>query len=116
MRQRYSAEQWLAWIEQQAASGVTIADFCDSIGVAENTFYVWRRKLHSETVASASSEGGLSCSFVEIAVADADARSAVLIEIELPCGALVRVPAADSLIRQVPGVLLESGAAYAGGS
>ena len=116
MRQRYSAEQWLAWIEQQAASGVTIADFCDSIGVAENTFYVWRRKLRSETVASAISEAGLSCSFVEIAVADADARSAGLIEIELPCGALVRVPAADSLIRQVLGVLLESGAAYAGGS
>ncbi len=71
MRQRYSAEQWSVWIEQQAESGVTIADFCDSIGVSENTFYVWRRKLCSETVASASSEAGLSCSFVEIAVADA---------------------------------------------
>jgi hypothetical protein len=113
-RQRYSAEQWSEWIEQQAESGETIADFCDSIGVAENTFYVWRRKLRSQVVATSCLEGGLTGGLVEFAVADAPSPGSI--EIDLPCGALVRVSSDESLIRQVLGVLLEAGAPDAGGS
>jgi len=37
---RHSAEQWSAWIDEQRDSGQTIAAFCGSIGVSENSFYV----------------------------------------------------------------------------
>ena len=32
--QRYSREQWAEWIEEQKSSGLTIAEFCQSIGVS----------------------------------------------------------------------------------
>ena len=47
MGRGYPAEQWAEWVAEQAASGPTVAAFCDSIGVSENSFYVWRRKLRA---------------------------------------------------------------------
>jgi transposase-like protein len=43
----YGAEQWLDWTAEQAGSGLTIAAFCDSIEVSENSVYAWRRKLRA---------------------------------------------------------------------
>ncbi|MBT5320162.1 MAG: transposase, partial [Chloroflexi bacterium] len=114
MRQRYSAEQWADWIAEQSESGVTISDFCDSVGVSENSFYVWRRKLRSASTGGVCSEAGLSAGFIELAVTES--RSAGRVEIELPCGALVRVPGEESLIRSVLVVLLDAGVELAGGS
>lgn len=95
----YSVEQRAAWIEDQRDSGLTIATFCGSIGVTENSFYVWRRKLRSDRVA-ASRSGKLSAeSFVPLSIVERG-ETRHRIEVELPCGAVVRVPGDEQLIRQ----------------
>lgn len=109
-RAKHSAEQWSAWINQQRGSGLTIAAFCGSIGVTENSFYVWRRKLKSDRAVSSRS-GKLSAeSFVPLSIVEPSGTS-YGIEVELPCGAVVRVPGNEQLIRQTLGLLLEFGAA-----
>lgn len=110
MGRGYSAEQWAEWISEQAGSGLTIAAFCDSIGVSENSFYVWRRKLRAR---QDELERGAPARLVELTVVEADPGShgaSGEVEIDLPCGALVRVPGDVGLLGQVLGVLLEAGA------
>lgn len=111
MGRGYPAEQWADWIAEQARSGLTISAFCDSIGVSENSFYVRRRKLRARegelTTASAAR-------LVELKVVDAVAGQRVAsdsVEIDLPCGAVMRVPGNERLLEAVLGVLLEAGAA-----
>ena len=45
MSRGYSVEQWLAWIDEQRGSGLSVAAFCEWIGVSQNAFYVRRRQL-----------------------------------------------------------------------
>ena len=42
-RSRYSDEQ-IAYALRQAESGTAVADVCRQLGVAEATFYVWKKK------------------------------------------------------------------------
>ena len=41
-------QSWRARIEQQSASGLTVAAFCRQRGIAGNSFYAWRRRLADE--------------------------------------------------------------------
>ena len=107
----YGAEQWADWIAEQACSGLTIAAFCDSIGVSENSFYVWRRKLRAREDEFTT---GTAAGLVELTVVRAGPGSrgvSGVVEIDLPCGAVVRVPGDAGLLGQVLGVLLQAGAA-----
>lgn len=113
-RRRHSAEQWAVWIDEQRESGQTIAAFCDLIGVSENSFYVWRRKLRAEGRVTSGrvtslSKASPSESFVSLSIVESGGTGH-RIEIELPCGAVVRVPGDEPLIRQTLEVLLEFGA------
>ncbi len=49
MSRTYSARQWAEWIEQQKKSGLSVAAFCERIGVSQNAFYWRRRKLAEQT-------------------------------------------------------------------
>lgn len=109
-RRRYSAEQWSAWIDEQRDSGLTIAAFCGVIGVSENSFYVWRRKLRSGRSATSLSKASPSQSFIPLSIVESGGAGD-RIEVELPCGAVVRVPGDEPLIRQTLEVLLEFGLA-----
>jgi len=109
-RERHSAEQWAAWIDEQRDSGQTIAAFCGSIGVSENSFYVWRRKIRGRRDVASLSNASPSESFVPLSIVESDG-SGDRIEIGLPCGAVVRVPGNEPLIRQTLEVLLEFGSA-----
>jgi len=42
-RSRFSDEQ-IAYALRQAESGVAVADVCRQLGIAEATFYVWKKK------------------------------------------------------------------------
>lgn len=42
-RSRYSDEQ-IAYALRQAESGTAVADVCRQLGIAEATFYVWKKK------------------------------------------------------------------------
>jgi len=43
-RSRYSEEQ-VAYALRQAEAGTPVADVCRQLGIAEATFYVWRKKF-----------------------------------------------------------------------
>ena len=93
MSRGYSTEQWVSRIGQQRASGLSIAAFCESIGVSQNAFHVRRRQISESREAPEP--------FVPLSIT----RSA-RVEFDLPCGATVRVSDADA-VRCVMSVLLD---------
>ena len=105
-RRRYSREQWSSWIEQQPSSGLTIAEFCQSVGTQESSFYRWRTKLACEQAEGSgpTSADPAGADFVRLSVVGSAG-----VEIDLPCGAVVHVPSNETMIRQVLRVLMESG-------
>jgi transposase-like protein len=98
-RRRFSPEQWQGWVAEQAESGLSVTAFCLSREIPAQSFYAWRRKLANKTTSD-------SCpnSFVSVSV-----RGLGQIEIDLPCGAVIRVPPDESSIRRVIDALLRNG-------
>lgn len=45
-KSRYTEEQ-IAYVLLQAESGTPVGDVCRSVGIAEATFYVWKKKFVS---------------------------------------------------------------------
>ena len=43
-----TADRWRRVIEQQQASGLTVAAFCRRAGLSQPSFYAWRQKLRGE--------------------------------------------------------------------
>lgn len=124
MAKRYSAEQWAAWVEEQRESALSVRDFCDWIGVSQNAFYLWRRKLAltprnklspskpCEPASTSQAErADMRSLFVPLTVVGSP-----VIEVDLPCGAVVRVPNEESSLRRVISILLEAGSAMLSGS
>ncbi len=103
MRRRHSRDQWLAWLSEQRRSNLTVSEFCQRNGISEKSFYVWRKKLAG---GSNSPKDSLSATFVPVSVKDSPK-----VEIELPCGATVRVADDGVVLRRVLKVLLETGVA-----
>ena len=99
-RQVYSREQWLAWIGEQAESGLSISAFCQQNGVGANSFYLWRRKLAGDLQQSRPADA-----FVPLSIIVSEQ-----VEIELPCGAMIRMAANEaSTLRVVLSTLIEIG-------
>ena len=124
MAKHYSAEQWAVWVGEQRDSELSVAEFCEWIGVSLNSFCRWRQKLAASGRLSArdglarelqvasdetqrlSARKGLMSSeprFVPLTVLTSPA-----VEIDMPCGAVVRVPNDDRSLRRVLGILLEA--------
>ena len=107
--QRYSREQWAEWIEEQESSGLTIAEFCQSIGVSANSFY-WRRRRLAET-----SDANPETTFAEslrspfVAIELAGTATAALVELDLPGGVVVRVRDSDAVHSVITAVLDHGG-------
>ncbi len=95
MRQRFTAEQWAKWLEEFDRSDLSIKAFCQRLGVSENTFYQWRKKLDQPA------EHSSAAPFVPITVV-ADEE----VKIEMPCGATIRVPNNSASLRPVLETLL----------
>jgi len=91
-------DQWLAWVAEQAESGLSVQQFCTERQISVASFYGWRRKVLGK-------QDSRSAAFVSVLVAREPSR----LEIELPCGAMLRVPHDDNALRQVLRVLLELG-------
>jgi transposase len=49
---RYPADQWQAWIEEQARSGLSQRVFCEQKGLSKSSFQLWKRRLRSAGVAA----------------------------------------------------------------
>ena len=118
MGKHYSAEQWAAWVGEQRESELSVAEFCDWIGVSPNSFYRWRQKLAAEGRPSAKigPEGQRLSAMKRSMSAGPElvpltVLTSPVVEIDLPCGAVVRVPNEDRSLRRVLGILLEAGQA-----
>jgi len=88
-------------LERFAGWTGTVAEFCRREGVAQPTFYQWRKRLR---LAGERATGDAASGLAGARVADEAARgrarfvelsvaAAAAVEIELPNGAVVRVPA-----------------------
>ena len=116
MGKHYSAEQWAAWVGEQRESELSVAEFCDWIGVSPNSFYRWRQKLAAKGRPPAKKGHGprrqsamkrsMSSGFELVPLT---VLTSPVVEIDLPCGAVVRVPDNDRSLRRVLGILLETG-------
>jgi hypothetical protein len=112
----YSAEQWAAWVGEQWESELSVGEFCDWIGVSLNSFYRWRQKLAAKGRSPAGK--GLTAqrltamkgsTSVGPELVPLTVITSPVVEIDLPCGAVVRVPNDDRSLRRVLGILLEAG-------
>jgi transposase-like protein len=95
-------QQWRRWIAQWRTSGLSVAAFCARHGLAAPSFYAWRRTLQRRDSSPAA--------FVPVQlVADEVPDSGRLLEVVLPDGRLVRVPAGfdAATLRQLLAVLRE---------
>jgi hypothetical protein len=99
---------WRQHIERQRRSKLTVRDFCAQAGISEPSFYAWRRELarrDSEIGRPAPSEPKASRRtatstprFLPVTIAGYPRAGAVAshVEVVLPSGLLVRVPAQDT--------------------
>ncbi|MEO1526320.1 MAG: transposase [Planctomycetota bacterium] len=88
-RQRFSAEQWAAWLEEFENSDLSVTEFCELHDIGTGSFYQWRSKL-----------AGQVPEFVPVSVAGLQP-----VEIDLPNGIVIRVPNDGNSIRSVLVVL-----------
>ncbi len=81
------AQQWRERLERFDHSGLTIAEFCELEDYSTASFYQWRRKLRS-------GELQMAPAFVPVDFnsSDLEGRAQRGVEIDLPGGAIVKVP------------------------
>ena len=86
-RRRLSAESWQAPLARQAASGLTVAAFCEREGLRPASFYRWRAKL-SDSVPS--THGTAETGFIDLGTLGADA-SRLELRLDLGGGVLLQL-------------------------
>ena len=90
--------RWEQVIEDQAGSGVSVAEFCRENDLSPASFYQWRKRLRVEG-------SGEHERFVPVTVL---ATAGVIVE--LPCGAVLRLPGGgEQVLAQVLSRLLAAG-------
>jgi transposase-like protein len=100
MAVHHSADQWRAWLKEFEQRDITVAQFCQSLGVSQNTFYKWRQRLKGNRAADLHELEKL----VPVTVLNSE------LAIELPGGAVARVPNDRDALRPLIKLLLELGA------
>ena len=101
-RDESKEQQWRRWIARWQTSGLSVAAFCVRHGLAAPSFYAWRRTVQRRDTSAAT--------FVSVQLAPDEApASAPVLEVVLPDGRLVRVPAGfdAATLRQLLAVLRE---------
>ena len=113
MAKQYSVEQWAAWVGEQRESELSVAAFCEWIGVSPNSFYRWRQKLaakgrppaekghEAQRLSAMKRSMSSGPELIPLTI-----LTSPVVEIDLPCGAVVRVPNEDRSLRRVLGILL----------
>jgi hypothetical protein len=79
---------WRDTIARQAASGLSVAAFCRGEAIATPTFYLWRKRLAADNVATAQAQAKATPSFISLGPmnAAAPANSGIDIRLDLPGG------------------------------
>lgn len=97
MAVHHSADQWQAWLVEFEQRDITVGQFCQSLGVSQNTFYKWRQRLKGNLAADSSA----SEKFVPVALLSSE------LAVEFPCGVVARVPNDTDALRPLIELLLE---------
>jgi hypothetical protein len=94
-------QQWRRWIESWRTSGLNVRDFCARHGLAQPSFYAWRRELQRREAEQPA--------FVPVSVVGDDLPARGGVEVVLRGGRTVRVgPGFDvTTLRQVVAALEE---------
>ena len=113
-RRRY----WRDLIERQQTSGLNIARFCADVGVSQNSFYVWKKRLLTTAPARQATtvrrkhrrKKAVAKSLVPVRiVTDVGHQppTAKAIEVAWPHGIVLRIPAGcdSKTLREVFGLL-----------
>jgi hypothetical protein len=53
-RDPHKEQQWQRWIRDWRTSGLTVRAFCQQRGLAQPSFYAWRRELERRQAAAAA--------------------------------------------------------------
>lgn len=100
IRRRFSRDQWAKWISAQAASGQSAAVFCKRRQLPLPTFYLWRRKMASE-----SSDDTRDSTLVPLKIVANEH-----VDVELACGATIKLPVDnEQTTKKVLAVLVDLG-------
>ena len=87
------AQAWRERLARFASSGISVARFCSAEHVSVATFYYWKGKLRRLAPAARRPRSEASAvSFLHVRFAE----RGVVVEVALPNGAQVRVPANDA--------------------
>jgi hypothetical protein len=77
-------QQWRRWIGQWQQSGLSVRGFCARHGLAQPSFYAWRRQIQQRDAVAGT--------FVAVQVVPDDELPPSPFEIVLPGGRTLRVP------------------------
>jgi transposase-like protein len=92
---------WREMIGRQRMSGLNIARFCEQVGVAQNSFYVWKRRLRAGVRSTGRKPRRKSAALATRSLipvrlvsdpAPSPASTAGAIEVAWPGGVVLRVP------------------------
>jgi len=84
---------WNKIVREQSGSGLSVRAFCRRRRISEASFYAWRRELMMRQLEGRTGRGRPAASkptFVPVTLADVAAG----VELVLPSGVVVRLPAA----------------------
>ena len=59
MKKKFSEKQIVEILQEHQDSGKTVAEICREKGIAENTFYIWKRKYGNMSVSEVIKLKGL---------------------------------------------------------
>lgn len=87
---KLSIESFMSIYEEWKASGLSVQQYCENIGMRENRFYYWKAKLKNETQSSSTG------SFIPVKMNNrigitSKSQSNPLCEVIYPNGVTVRV-------------------------
>jgi hypothetical protein len=100
-------EWWRRQLTRQQSANVSVADFCQQLGVSVTTFYYWKKRIHEvaahaprqSAVESPSHTVATTAHFVPVSLVDR--RAGTHLEIELANACIVRLEGViDSLLLQ----------------
>ena len=107
---------WRRMVRQWRRSGLTVRDFCDQHGLAEPSFYAWRRTMAERDLQAGrrrcrdgNGRADHAPAFLPVRVVPAAAASPAPLEVVLGQGRVVRVPPGfdAAALRQLLAVLEE---------
>jgi transposase-like protein len=84
-------QRWRKVVQRQNESGLSVAEFCRRKQIAPASFYQWRKRFQLD--ADAPSADPL---FTPVQVLGAAGPNLAPVEIEFPCGVLLRLPSGDT--------------------